>query len=100
MIDTFNVGSQFFLAIVTIMLLIWIAVVLVENVLKHIISVFKDDEKFWRKRDYVKPEQEKPKRAYRTWDNDDLTEEYIEHDDDLLEVVDFEKPKRGDSYDG
>lgn len=79
-LELVNQWLSIFIPILSIGLAIAIARSLIERVMQHASSEL--DEKLKH------VEDEKPKH------------DFVEHGGELLEIVEFEKPKRGDSHDG
>lgn len=81
-----------------------IAVALVERVGTSILNVYKKDEiKVTVYEERIKAHLESVEKAKRHLEIEEPEKpkrEFVEHDGDPLEVVEFEKPKRCNSYDG
>lgn len=92
--------SQIVLPMIAIGCGISIAIALVENVGNSILKAFRDDDiKFRVSDERVKAHLEsveKAKRRLETEEPEKPKRDFVEHDGDHLEVVEFEKPKRGD----
>jgi hypothetical protein len=91
-----------FLPILSIAMGIAIAIAFVERIGVTLLNVFKDApiKEEVAVKDVEGHLAEKAKRRLEIDEPEKPKRDFIEHDDDLLEVVDCDKPKRGNSYDG